>query len=63
MVISLEGRATQQTARKATAHAGFALEARLTLLLALRMIADIRRGSRLADGPQDAKCGSRGTMR
>ncbi len=63
MVISPERRTTQQTARKATAHAGFALEARLTLLLTLQMITDIRRGSRLADGPQDAKCGSREILR
>ncbi len=63
MVIPPERRTTQQTARKATAHSGFALEARLTLLLTLRMITDIRRGSRLADGPQDAKCGSWGILR
>ena len=63
MVIPLERRATQQTARKATARTGFAPQARLTSLLTLRMITDIRRGSRLADKPVDAKCGSRGMVR
>ena len=78
MVIPRERRTTQQTARKATARLakhgkpelaqwpisdGFALEARLTSLLTLRMINDIRRASRLADRPQDVQCGSRGTMR
>jgi hypothetical protein len=63
VVIPPERRTTQQTARKAAAHTGFALEARLTSLLTLRMITDIRRGSRLAVGPQDAKRGSRGILR
>ncbi len=63
VVIPPERRTTQQTARKATAHTGFALEARLTSLLALPMVTDIRRGSRLADGPQGAKCDSRGMLR
>ena len=58
-----ERRETRQTTRKAAAHSGFAPQARLTSLLASQMINDIRRGSRLANEPVDAKCGSRGITR
>jgi len=41
VVVPLQRRETQQTARKATAAAGFAPQARLASLLALQMITDI----------------------
>ncbi len=47
----------------ASAREGFALAARRTLLLTLRMVTDIRRSSRLADRPLNAKCGSRGVLK
>jgi len=63
VVVPPERRVTQQTAGNGAADNGFAPRDRRTSLLALRMISDIRRGSRLADGPVDAKCGLRGTLR
>ena len=45
------------------ARKGFAPQARLTSLRSLRMITDIRRVARLADGLEETKCGSRDIVR
>lgn len=48
-------RVTSLGAGNASARTGFASQARLTSLLALRMITDMRRGSRLAERACDRK--------